>query len=61
MPDVDDSTAKVTVELRANGGKVGGSFEGAPKRQKELRPGFAGYERQAEGVRTIPVLLRERR
>jgi deazaflavin-dependent oxidoreductase (nitroreductase family) len=30
MADVDDFNAKIIEEFRANGGKVGGPFEGAP-------------------------------
>ena len=30
MPDVSDFNRKVIEEFRANGGRVGGSFEGAP-------------------------------
>jgi deazaflavin-dependent oxidoreductase (nitroreductase family) len=30
MPDVNDWNAKIIAEFRANGGKVGGQFEGAP-------------------------------
>jgi len=30
MADGDDFNAKVIAEFRANGGKVGGFFEGAP-------------------------------
>jgi deazaflavin-dependent oxidoreductase (nitroreductase family) len=30
MPDVNDWNARIIAEFRANGGKVGGQFEGAP-------------------------------
>ena len=30
MPDVNDFNAAIIAEFRANGGKVGGQFEGAP-------------------------------
>jgi deazaflavin-dependent oxidoreductase (nitroreductase family) len=30
MPDVEDWNSKIIEEFRANGGKVGGGFEGAP-------------------------------
>jgi deazaflavin-dependent oxidoreductase (nitroreductase family) len=30
MPDVEDWNAKIIEEFRANGGRVGGQFEGAP-------------------------------
>jgi deazaflavin-dependent oxidoreductase (nitroreductase family) len=30
MPDVQDFNSKIIEEFRANGGKVGGGFEGAP-------------------------------
>lgn len=139
MADTNDFNAQIIEEFRANGGKVGGGFEGAPMilvhhkgaktgrervnplvylpvgdafavfaskagapthphwylnlkanpdtevevgtetipvtarevtgeerdrifaQQKERMPGFADYEQKTEGVRTIPVLLLERR
>jgi F420H(2)-dependent quinone reductase len=30
MPDMSDWNSKIIEEFRANGGKVGGQFEGAP-------------------------------
>jgi hypothetical protein len=71
MSEPLDWNAKTIAEFRANQGRVGGNFEGAPMvlvhhrgrksgreyaEQARRYPGFADYARQTAGVRIIPVL-----
>jgi hypothetical protein len=71
MSEPLDWNAKTIAEFRANEGRVGGTFEAYAVTVRELSgaerdriyaeqarryPGFAEYERQTAGVRTIPVL-----
>ena len=67
MSDALDWNAQTIAQFRANEGRVGGIFEGAPMvllhhrdrvyaEQARRYPGFADDERRTAGVRTIPVL-----
>jgi hypothetical protein len=66
MADGEDFNGKIIEEFRANGGKVGGWFEGRLAdpdqratiyaRQKEIGSNFADYEKSA-APREIPVIL----
>ena len=47
MSDPNDGNEKAIAEFRANDRIYGG--------QAQRFPGFAGYERQTAGIRTIPV------
>nr|WP_231912059.1 MULTISPECIES: nitroreductase/quinone reductase family protein [unclassified Rhodococcus (in: high G+C Gram-positive bacteria)] len=51
-------------ESRANGGRVGGNFEGAPMalvHHRGRKTGRAEVEEKTRGKRTIPVLALRRR
>lgn len=50
MPEVDDWNTKIIEEFRANGGKVGGQFEGAPMLIMHTTGAKSGKER------VIPVM-----
>jgi deazaflavin-dependent oxidoreductase (nitroreductase family) len=45
MADMDDFNQKIIAEFRANGGKVGGQFEGAPMVLLHHRGAKTGTER----------------
>ena len=59
MTDFDDFNRKIIEEFRANGGKVGGGFEGAPMVLLHHRGAKTGTERvsplvyQADGDRVV--------
>ncbi len=70
MSDYDDWNAGIIEEFRANGGKVGGQFEGAPLLLPHSTGARSGTERvtpvmdQAVGddfaIRQIPVVVLSR-
>jgi len=57
-PAAENFNSAVIRDFRANGGKVGGQFAGAPLLQSALYPGFGEY--QARTSRSIPVIALER-
>ena len=64
MSSSDDWNAQVIAEFRANGGRVGGNFEGAPMalvHHRGRKTGRAEVEEKTRGKRTIPVVALRRR
>ncbi len=59
-PDTEVEVAGTTYQVHAR--ELNGSQRDEIwKKQKDLMPGFADYEKNARGIREIPVVLLERR